>query len=64
MYTYNRHFAVIGGLAVILALGFDPFIQNLIHYYPNSVSDPTQPSYLANTSIYAATGPLIGGNGR
>ncbi|PWY89612.1 hypothetical protein BO94DRAFT_555936 [Aspergillus sclerotioniger CBS 115572] len=27
-----RHFAVIGCLAVLLALGFDPFSQNLIHY--------------------------------
>ncbi|KAM0263726.1 hypothetical protein ACHAQJ_001040 [Trichoderma viride] len=56
------NFAVIGSLAIILASGLDPFIQNLIHYYPNAVSDPSQLAYLANASTYTAVGPLIGGD--
>jgi hypothetical protein len=36
----------LGGLAVILALGFEPVTQNLIHYYLNGISDPSQRSYL------------------
>lgn len=28
----TSHIAVLGGCAVLLALGFDPFIQNLIDY--------------------------------
>jgi hypothetical protein len=42
----------------------DPLIQNLIHYYPNAVSDPSQLAYLANASTYTALGPLIGGDRR
>lgn len=42
----------------------DPFIQNLIHYYPNAVPDPSQLAYLANVSTYTAVGPLIGGDRR
>ncbi|KAL7906537.1 hypothetical protein GGI35DRAFT_482692 [Trichoderma velutinum] len=56
------HFAAVGSLAIILASGLDPFAQNLIHYYPNAVSDPFQPAYLANASTYTAVGSLIGGD--
>ncbi|EHK50836.1 hypothetical protein TRIATDRAFT_94133 [Trichoderma atroviride IMI 206040] len=56
------HFAALGSLTIILASGFDPFIQNLIHYYPNTVSDPSQLAYLANLSTYTAVGPLLGGH--
>ncbi|KAE8420070.1 hypothetical protein BDV36DRAFT_293719 [Aspergillus pseudocaelatus] len=52
-----RHFAVWGSLAVILALAFDPFTQNLIHYFPNSVVDPYQRAFLANSTYYNTTGP-------
>ncbi|GIK02028.1 hypothetical protein Aspvir_006071 [Aspergillus viridinutans] len=52
-----RHFAIWGGLAVILALGFDPFTQNLIHYYPNMVEDASQQALLANASSYDTVGP-------
>ncbi|KAF7170804.1 hypothetical protein CNMCM5623_003323 [Aspergillus felis] len=52
-----RHFAIWGGLAVILALGFDPFTQNLIHYYPNTVEDASQQALLANVSSYDTAGP-------
>ncbi|KAK1238249.1 hypothetical protein MKX08_002828 [Trichoderma sp. CBMAI-0020] len=55
------HFAAIGSLTLILAAGLDPFIQNLIHYYPNAVSDPSQSAYLANTSTYTGVGQLMSG---
>jgi hypothetical protein len=52
-----RHFAIWGGLAVILALGFDPFTQNLLHYYPNMVENTSQRALLANASLYDTAGP-------
>lgn len=52
-----RHFAIWGGLAVILALGFDPFTQNLIRYYPKMVEDASQRALLANASSYDTAGP-------
>ncbi|KAE8380915.1 hypothetical protein BDV26DRAFT_302412 [Aspergillus bertholletiae] len=52
-----KHFAVWGSLAVILALAFDPFAQNLIHYYTNLVNDPSQTALVANTTNYTAYGP-------
>ena len=58
-----RHFAIIGALATILAIGFDPFNQNLIHYYQHSVEDTGVPAYLASSSYYNTVGPLVGGSG-
>lgn len=55
--TY-RHFAVLGSVAVTLALAFDPFIQNLIHYYPNLVMDSTGTAVVSSNSLYNAIGPL------
>ncbi|KAJ5355832.1 hypothetical protein N7517_010441 [Penicillium concentricum] len=52
-----RHFAVLGCLAVILALGFDPFTQNLIEYYPKLVADSTQTAIVSISSTYDALGP-------
>ncbi|KAB8205106.1 hypothetical protein BDV34DRAFT_196138 [Aspergillus parasiticus] len=54
-----RHFAVWGSLAVILALAFDPFTQNLIHYFPNPVVDSSQRAFLANSTYYNTTGPPL-----
>ncbi|KAB8265036.1 hypothetical protein BDV32DRAFT_62518 [Aspergillus pseudonomiae] len=54
-----RHFAVWGSFAVILALAFDPFTQNLIHYFPNSVYDSSQRAFLANSTYYNTTGPPL-----
>ncbi|KAE8376760.1 hypothetical protein BDV26DRAFT_264929 [Aspergillus bertholletiae] len=54
-----RHFAVWGSLAVILALAFDPFTQNLIHYFPNIVNDPSQRAFVANSTYYNTTGPPL-----
>ncbi|OJD37738.1 p-loop containing nucleoside triphosphate hydrolase [Diplodia corticola] len=58
----GRHFAVFGSAAIILSLGFDSFIQNLIHYYAKAVPDSHQVARLANASIYGSLGPGIGGN--
>ncbi|PKX96175.1 DUF3176 domain-containing protein [Aspergillus novofumigatus IBT 16806] len=51
-----RHIAVWGSLAIILALAFDPFVQNLIHYYPNLVVDPSQTAFLPNSTRYDTVG--------
>ncbi|KAE8153169.1 hypothetical protein BDV25DRAFT_127495 [Aspergillus avenaceus] len=51
-----RHFAVWGAMAMILALAFDPFAQNLIHYYQNMVVDPSQRALLTKTTSYNTTG--------
>jgi hypothetical protein len=47
-----RHFAAIGAVAVILALGFDPFIQNLVNYKTVYENDPASTSYLAKADGY------------
>ncbi|CAI7618969.1 unnamed protein product [Penicillium glandicola] len=51
-----KHFAVLGSLAVILALGFDPFTQNLIHYYSNLVTDVSQIASVSSTILYSVIG--------
>ncbi|OQE05038.1 hypothetical protein PENVUL_c027G05686 [Penicillium vulpinum] len=51
-----RHFAVPGSLAVILALAFDPFTQNLIHYYPKLVADASETAIVSNNSVYDVVG--------
>jgi hypothetical protein len=54
-----RHFAVLGSGAVILAIAFDPFVQNLIHYYPKLVVDPTGTAIVSSNTIYDGLGPLM-----
>ncbi|OJJ29893.1 hypothetical protein ASPWEDRAFT_121856 [Aspergillus wentii DTO 134E9] len=56
-----QHFAVWGSLAVIMSLAFDPFAQNLVHYYPNSVEDTSQSALISNTTFYGTVGPMIRG---
>ncbi|OJJ98496.1 hypothetical protein ASPACDRAFT_1857753 [Aspergillus aculeatus ATCC 16872] len=56
----GRHFAVLGSLTVILAIGFDPFIQNLLHYVSSAIESPSQVSLLGATSLYNVVGPIIG----
>ncbi|KAJ5378467.1 hypothetical protein N7509_011586 [Penicillium cosmopolitanum] len=51
-----RHFAVWSCLAVILALGYDPFVQNLVHYQQKMVVDSSKTAFVANSSIYNAYG--------
>ncbi|PYH81004.1 hypothetical protein BO82DRAFT_384006 [Aspergillus uvarum CBS 121591] len=55
----GRHFAVLGSLTVILAIGFDPFIQNLLHYVSSTIESPSQISFLGATSLYNVVGPII-----
>ncbi|CAG8935249.1 unnamed protein product [Penicillium salamii] len=54
-----KHFAALGSLAVILALAFDPFIQNLIHYYPKLIIDPSGTANVTSNSLYSSMGPLL-----
>ncbi|KAJ6125759.1 hypothetical protein N7523_003379 [Penicillium sp. IBT 18751x] len=56
----GRNLAAIGSLAMILSIGFDPFVQNLIHYVPHDTEDPSQVSLIASTWGYNTLGPLIG----
>lgn len=65
--TTDRHFAVWSCLAVILALGYDPFVQNLVHYQQKMVVDSSKTAFVANSSIYNAYGfqyVLTGSGGR
>ncbi|KAL4874723.1 hypothetical protein BJY04DRAFT_233338 [Aspergillus karnatakaensis] len=56
----GRHLAAFGSLAVILSLAFDPFIQNLLHYVPDTIESPSQSAFLQSTSRYDVAGPVIG----
>ncbi|KAI2767180.1 hypothetical protein DTO012A8_7597 [Penicillium roqueforti] len=58
----GRHLAAIGSLAMIFSIGFDPFVQNLVHYVPHYREDPSQVSLLASTRGYNTVGPLLGGD--
>ncbi|KAF2013685.1 hypothetical protein BU24DRAFT_424693 [Aaosphaeria arxii CBS 175.79] len=58
--TKGLHLSTLGCLAVILALGFDPFVQNLVRYYPKSVPDATQQARVANASLFDSVGTLVG----
>ncbi|KIW93647.1 uncharacterized protein Z519_06252 [Cladophialophora bantiana CBS 173.52] len=58
--TRGLHLAAWGAIVTILAaLGFEPFNQNLIHYYHN-VEEPLQVAYLANSSSYDSVAPYLG----
>ncbi|CAI7650676.1 unnamed protein product [Penicillium crustosum] len=50
-----RHFAVLGSIAVILAIAIDPFAQNLVYYYQDMVDDPFQQALLARTDNYTGS---------
>lgn len=54
----KSHFAVVGAIAVVLAVGFDPFVQNLVHYSSDLVVDASRVSRLANATYYDTFGPL------
>lgn len=51
-YHYSRHFAAIGAIAIILGLGFDPFIQNLVSYETVYDVAHSQTSYLAKADMW------------
>jgi hypothetical protein len=46
-----RHFATVGAIAVILALGFDPFIQNLVHY-DTVYADDASSNQIVSTPVF------------
>ena len=48
----GQHFATIGAIAIILALGFDPFIQNLVHYETVYQPDAQQYNMIKTTPVY------------
>jgi hypothetical protein len=52
----SSHFAVFSSLTIILALGFDPFSQNLVRYHQGSINDTAQRAFMGNTSLYNAYG--------
>ncbi|KAL5000849.1 hypothetical protein BDV10DRAFT_199783 [Aspergillus recurvatus] len=52
----GRHFAVVGSVAVVLALAFDPFAQNLVQYYEGRVTDITNNATISSTSYYGNYG--------
>ncbi|KAJ5197932.1 uncharacterized protein N7498_007049 [Penicillium cinerascens] len=62
-HSWCGHFATAGGLAVILALAFDPFTQNLIHYYPKLMPDSSQTAIVSRNSVYDALGAEYGMGG-
>ncbi|KAK4862079.1 hypothetical protein LT330_003217 [Penicillium expansum] len=57
--TSTWHFAVLGSLAVILALAFDPFTQNLMHYYSKLVTDVSQIATVSSSVLYNVIGLTI-----
>ncbi|PPJ54655.1 hypothetical protein CBER1_07664 [Cercospora berteroae] len=52
----GRHFAGLAALATILAVGFDPFIQNLVHYTPEPAEHITVPAYVTYSADYNING--------
>ncbi|RDI82398.1 hypothetical protein Vi05172_g7748 [Venturia inaequalis] len=54
----GRQFAVIGAIAMILALGFDPFIQNLVHYDTVYMPDPDRPSSIVTANEFDIPEPF------
>lgn len=54
-----RHFAALGSLAVILAIAFDPFTQNLIHYYPKLIADSSGTAIVSSNPQYDTIGPVL-----
>ena len=54
-----RHLASLGAVAIILRIGVDPFIQNVIQFRIDAILDETQTSYAARTTIYRNNGPNI-----
>lgn len=59
-----RHFAVVGSLAVILSLAFDPFAQNLVQYYEGKVTDTLNNATISSTSYYGNYGGQFQTDGR
>jgi hypothetical protein len=60
--TPHRHLQSIGCFATIIAIGFGPSLQNLIHYYPNTVVNSAQQAYTTSSSSYTLHGDLVHGS--
>jgi hypothetical protein len=56
--TLHRHLQSIGCFATIVAIGFGPSLQNLIHCYPNTVVNSAQQAYITSSSSYTLHGDL------
>ncbi|KAF7533252.1 hypothetical protein G7054_g7213 [Neopestalotiopsis clavispora] len=52
----GKHFATFGCLALMASLGFDPFIQNLIHYYSGQVEAIALTALTGNSTSYNVLG--------
>jgi hypothetical protein len=48
-------------VAVILGIAFDPFVQNLIHYYPALIVDPSGTAVVSSNAVLDALGPPLNG---
>ncbi|KAF2095410.1 hypothetical protein NA57DRAFT_79137 [Rhizodiscina lignyota] len=59
--TKGRNFVLFACIAMILVLGWDPFIQNLVQYFnKETVShSPTDRAYVTNATVYGTTGAQI-----
>ncbi|RAH53568.1 hypothetical protein BO85DRAFT_492082 [Aspergillus piperis CBS 112811] len=53
-----QRFAGVGALAMVLALGFDPLSQLLIHTYDKLVVDPSGTALIGNATVYDTIGQL------
>ncbi|PYI34510.1 hypothetical protein BP00DRAFT_493021 [Aspergillus indologenus CBS 114.80] len=53
-----RHFASVGALAMILALGFEFFSQNLVQTVSKTIDDPSRTARIGNISVYNTIGPI------
>ncbi|RYP65182.1 hypothetical protein DL771_008417 [Monosporascus sp. 5C6A] len=51
MLSQTRHFATFGAVAIVLRIGFDPFIQNLIHFQPGTLPDEGNAAMIGQISI-------------
>ena len=47
---------MLAALATSLAVGFDPFIQNLVHYTPEPAENITVPAYVTYSADYNTNG--------
>lgn len=53
-----------GALVTVLAIAFDPFTRNLIHYYQDNVPNAASLAYLSSGSNYTKHGAFRGADGK
>ncbi|RYP06950.1 hypothetical protein DL764_002837 [Monosporascus ibericus] len=54
--SHTGHFATFGAVAIVLRIGFDPFIQNLVHFQPGTLLDEGSAAVVGRISISNETG--------